>query len=304
MAEEGSCEIINGIKESLLSERGFLVGRFGTIEFEACWESTRGILKKHTQLLLERNAGVFPSSIGSIQKWVSNTKEAFQAADILATGWCKPIVEVEKVLLEDWGVSAKHIVLRGLEPYYSSEKNRWSRLLNGQKVCVVSSFTDTIFNQLSKGEGAIWPGANDSIWPSSTEWSFVKTGYAPSMALGRASWEEDPASWEEAVAYVVESVMKTGARIVLIGCGGLGMLIGNELKQRGKICIIIGGAIQVLFGIKGERWRTHDIISKLWNDTWVYPSIEETPGYARAVENSCYWSASPSSPTGASPSPS
>jgi hypothetical protein len=111
------------------------------------------------------------------------------------------------------------------------------------------------------------------------------------MSLGRASWEEDPSSWEEAVAYVVGNVMNTGARIVLIGCGGLGMIIANELKKRGKICIVMGGAIQVLFGIKGGRWKNHGVISKLWNEEWVYPSAEETPGAAWAVENSCYWSA-------------
>jgi hypothetical protein len=53
----------------------------------------------------------------------------------------------------------------------------------------------------------------------------------------------------------------------------------------------MGGAIQVLFGIKGGRWKNHDFISKLWNEEWVYPSADETPGAAWAVENSCYWAA-------------
>jgi len=287
-AEKGSYDILVAIQKALFSDTGLLVGRFGTIEFDVCWESENGYITKDAASVLERNAGVFPSSIDSIQKWVSATKEAFQSADILATGWYAPIVKREQKLLTNWSFTGSQIVLRGLEPYYSYPELRWTKALEGQSVCVVSSFTKSMVSQVEKGEACIWPDADGSLWPS-VKWSWVNTGYAPSMSLGRASWEDDPESWEEAVAYVVGSVMNTGARIVLIGCGGLGMIIASELKRRGKICIVMGGAIQVLFGIKGGRWENHGVISKLWNEEWVYPSPEETPGAAWAVENSCYW---------------
>ena len=291
--KKGSQDILLGIQKALDSNTGFLVGRFGTIEFEACWVPE---ITKDIAFVLERNAGVFPSTVDSIRKWISATKEAFQNADILATGWYAPIVKREQFLLTAWQVTAKQIALRGLEPYYSSPEVRWTKALAGQKVCVVSSFTATMASQVAKGEAAIWPAAGSlwqaegSLWQANTEWSWVNTGYAPSMSLGRAAWDNDPSSWEEAINYVVERVMATKARIVLIGCGGLGMILAGELKKRGKICIVMGGAIQVLFGIKGARWKNHEFISKLWNEEWVYPSAEETPGGAAAVENSCYWS--------------
>ena len=287
--EKGSQEILLAIQKALFSNTGLIVGRLGTIEFEICWASE---ITTDAANMLERNAGVFPSSVESIRKWVSATKEAFQGADILATGWYAPIVKREQLLLKAWNVNASQIMLRGIEPYYSSHKSRWTNALEGQKVCVVSSFTHSMASQIKKGEVAIWPQAEGSIWPSNVQWSWVNTGYAPSMSLGRASWENDPSSWEEAVSYVVERVIASNASIVLIGCGGLGMIIANELKRKGKICIVMGGAIQVLFGIKGGRWKTHDVISKLWNEEWIYPSVEETPGCATAVENSCYWSSS------------
>jgi len=288
MDARGSHDILVAIQKALFANTGLLVGRFGTIEFDVCWESENGIVTKDNAAVLERNAGVFPSSMDSVKKWVSSTKEAFQNADILATGWYAPIVKREQTLLKNWNYLGSQIALRGLEPYYSSPVLRWTNALEGQKVCVVSSFTKSMAAQLEKGEYAIWPGACNTIWPS-VKWSWVNTGYAPSMSLGRASWEEDPESWEEAVAYVVRNV--GDARIVLIGCGGLGMIIASELKKLGKICIVMGGAIQVLFGIKGGRWKNHDFISKLWNEEWVYPSADETPGAAWAVENSCYWAA-------------
>jgi len=290
-AENGSRDILVAIQKALFSNTGLLVGRFGTIEVDVCWESENGFISKDMACVLERNAGVFPSSMDSIQKWVSATKEAFQGADILATGWYAPIVKREQTLIKNWNYNGSQIVLRGLEPYYSTQPMRWTNALEGHNVCVVSSFTKSMAAQVKKGESVIWPGACNTIWPRNEKWSWVNTGDAPSMSLGRASWEEDPESWEEAVAHVVGNVMNTNASIVLIGCGGLGMIIAGELKKRGKICIVMGGAIQVLFGIKGGRWKNHDFISKLWNEEWVYPSADETPGAAWAVENSCYWSA-------------
>jgi hypothetical protein len=87
-----------------------------------------------------------------------------------------------------------------------------------------------------------------------------------------------------------EAVLKSGAQIVLIGCGGLGFPLAQRLKKAGKIVIVLGGAIQVLFGIRGERWKTHSVISQFWNKYWVYPSAAETPNGCLSVENACYWS--------------
>jgi hypothetical protein len=67
------------------------------------------------------------------------------------------------------------------------------------------------------------------------------------------------------------------------------MPIAKMLKDRGVIAIVMGGAIQVLFGIKGRRWEKHPIISTFWNDAWVWPSEEETPAGAQIIEGGCYW---------------
>jgi hypothetical protein len=86
-----------------------------------------------------------------------------------------------------------------------------------------------------------------------------------------------------------EEIVKTNPRIVLIGCGGLSMPLAFKLKQRNIITIIMGGAIQILFGIKGSRWETHSVISNFFNDSWVFPSDDEIPNGADKIEGGCYW---------------
>jgi hypothetical protein len=67
------------------------------------------------------------------------------------------------------------------------------------------------------------------------------------------------------------------------------MIIGGRLKALGISVVVMGGAIQVLFGIKGRRWANHQVISRFWNDAWVWPSLVEIPGAAVFVEDACYW---------------
>ena len=284
-------DILEGSRKIRNIQKGCLIGRFGTIEFEGLFwtekfpDSEWPIMKRNQ---LEKNAGIFPSDMASVKGWAARMKEAICAADILAVGWYPPMVEAEKELLHSWGWKGAKIPLRSLESYYVAHEDRWTTMLNGKNVCVVTSFADTAAKQVAKGEENVWPQANGSIWPPYTNWYWVQTGYAPSLAYGQAGWE-DCESWEKAVDYVVTEVLKTDASIVLIGCGGLGMVIGHRLKKAGKICIVMGGAIQVLFGIKGQRWATHPTISKFWNKHWVWPSEDETPKGSAIVEGGCYW---------------
>jgi hypothetical protein len=102
-------------------------------------------------------------------------------------------------------------------------------------------------------------------------------------------WPEGINSWQGAVEYLVDAVRFTGASVALIGCGGIGMLVAARLRRIGISAIVMGGAVQVLFGIRGRRWQTHPVISDFWTMGWVAPSEEETPDAARSIEGGCYW---------------
>jgi len=271
------------IKYALECDRGALIGRNGTIELEQMIQ-----IKALRLAVQERNAGIFPIGIHKIfYRWQTESIDATKSADILATGWYEPLKEAEALMLEKWNVKALQVPLRTLEPYYVPPEEQWTRLLEGHSVAVVTSFTETAKKQVRKG-AAIW--GSHGVLPSGTvDWHWIQTGYPNSVAQGQNKWPDGINSWSQAADYVVGEVMKSGARFALIGCGGLGMPIAKMLKDRGVIAIVMGGAIQVLFGIKGKRWENHPVISTFWNDAWVWPSKEETPGGARTIEGGCYW---------------
>ncbi len=53
--------------------------------------------------------------------------------------------------------------------------------------------------------------------------------------------------------------------------------ISCTCKKDGKSGIHLGGATQILFGIKGKRLESIPAVSNLINEHWVRPLPEETP---------------------------
>ena len=275
---EGAKEICNYIQIALDTDDGALIGRNGTIELEQMISYNRYKIS-----ILEMNAGIFPSTI--IPRWREMSINATREANILATGWFEPLKDLEQIALKEWNCMAVQIPLRSLEPYYVPSEDRWTRLLKGQTVSVVSCFTQTMQEQVSVLD-KLFPS---EVFPSDIRWKWVQTGHPPKLAQGFNEWPSHIKNSIEAVDWIVSKVVEQGSRFALIGCGGIGMLVAHKLKERGIIAIVLGGAIQVLFGIKGRRWENHSVISKFWNEHWVSPSETETPAGCSAIEGGCYW---------------
>jgi hypothetical protein len=240
---------------------------------------------------MEHEAGLFPATPEMIDKWAHEYLSSLKMFDLYVTGWVTDIAEQESGLMNAYAPDTiRGLPLRVLEPYYVNRDIQWSNGLQNKHVAVVSSFANTMEKQLRNKE-CIWGDIHNNILPSSAKWSFVKTGYCPKLAGNRdeCKWPPFIKTWEDAVDYIVNEVKNTGAEIALIGCGSLGVLISSRLKKLGISSVVMGAAIQVIFGIKGNRWETHDIIGKLWNSAWIYPSESEIPEYANRFEGACYW---------------
>lgn len=281
--EGGSILIRDAIQKALTEKKSLLVGRFGTAELAALNDPESQPIRQ----TLELNAGVFPSTQAGVATWAEQYRAAIRTLDIVATGWYAPMIVQETELLDTLAPRAKRVPLRSLEPYYHSQEKQWTSVIPAKtSIVVISSFAKTILNQYTNNYNEIWP---ESPFPTNIKLHTVQTGYSPRLANGRAEWPTRPTRWQEAVATTVKKSVETQAKIAIIGAGGLGLIIAAELKAAGMIVIVLGGATQVLFGIKGHRWATHSVISKFWNSSWVWPDEEETPNNAKLIEGGCYW---------------
>ncbi len=259
--------IYDAIDLALCTGEPLLIGRNGSTELG----QQLGIPQPQQHLV---NAGIWSNADG----FAEAAAEATRAADILAAGWYKPLAAAEATFLQ--GTQSLKVDLPALEPYYAPEHLQWTRLLAGQRVAVVSPFTQTIQQQLKK---PIWP---NGLLPSAF-WTTIRTGFPPSIAPnGPCAWPSTITSWKEATDLLVQQIEEANVRVVLLGCGALGMLVAHRLRTSGHICIVLGGALQILFGIKGRRWLVEPV-SANFNENWIFPL--ERPSGAAFIEGACYW---------------
>lgn len=269
------------IGEKILSGNPFMVGRYGytemfvmrTFQFKMQWNYCKAM----KQLCLW--SGFFPEEISMGNRFTETMRNASRQLDVLG-------VELEP--FEDYYISQelkKEVeisALSSLEPW-KNPGAPWTALLKGRRVLIIHPFAETIEKQYKKRE-KIFPGTE--ILP---EFTLLTLKAVQTIAGEKDSRFSD---WFEALDYMYEEAIKKPFDIALIGCGAYGFPLAAMLKQKGKQVIHLGGALQILFGIKGKRWDIkgkYDYVRKFYNDSWVYPEQQERPKQLEQVEGGCYW---------------
>lgn len=267
--------------EQLLSNKPFMACRFGSTELrliadaEAVKIGLKNNIAKRKWNDLNQYSGFFPNDINYAMQFADLYYELVQEADLLAV-WNNAH---EDYMLKKYAKDASISVLRSLEPWYTSGRP-WTAALQGKKVLVIHPFTDTILKQYLKREVLF---DNDQILP---EFELHTIKAVQTLA---DETDERFATWFDALEYMYEETQKVDFDVAILGCGAYGLPLAAKLKRDGKKAIHMGGATQLLFGIKGARWDNHPIISKLYNENWVRPSDNEGFKKSNSIEGGCYW---------------
>ena len=78
----------------------------------------------------------------------------------------------------------------------------------------------------------------------------------------------------------------------VVGCGGFSLILLEHIKKMGIPAVHLGGATQILFGIRGKRWDNNStFVDSEWygGEEWLRPLPHEIPQKANLVEGGCYW---------------
>lgn len=291
-AEEGNRLIASAIRNA----SPCLVGRLGYIESNALLNYLE-IRKQKSDLLTDRldanlaefrnswdpnvisllqtSAGVFPATEKQAEAFSIAYHEAIQSSDLL--GYFGEI-SGENYLRKKYCPDAIPFYFEGLEPYL--HHNPWSAELKGRDVLVVHPFEDTIRRQYRAREMLF---SDPSVLPSFN----LKTLKAVQSMQDNVV---DYQSWSDALESMKDQMSGTQFDVCIVGAGAYGMPLCSHAKKMGKVALYMGGATQILFGIRGRRWEQYKPhIAKLFNEAWVRPSEEEKPVGYRNMEGSCYW---------------
>ncbi len=174
-------------------------------------------------------------------------------------------------------IQAPLLHFSSVEPFYFDDP--WSQHLEGKKVLVIHPFSDSIKSQYKKREDIF---DNKLILP---EFDLITYKSVQSSADNT----KEHSNWNESLTHMANEIKEIDFDIALIGCGCYDIPVSTLIKSLGKQSIIIGGGLQIMFGIKGNRWDIDPNVNKFYNEHWVRASDSEKPDKFDTVEKGCYW---------------
>jgi hypothetical protein len=149
------------------------------------------------------------------------------------------------------------------------------------RLLVVSPFVKTMQKQVTHLKEVHDPEGKISI-----DWDHLARTCQFIRCPFQAHLEPTPyASWEDGLEKLATEAASKEFDLALIGAGAWSLPLGSRIKQMGKSAIHMGGEMQLLFGIKGNRWEDRFF----FNTSWVRPLPEDTPTNVNRVEDGCYW---------------
>lgn len=234
----------------------------------------RGYVPKKVLKYLRTNNGMYPISYIQLYRFYKEYIKSLKNATAIGRwGW----LAHEDYFIRKYFSEKPVISTGGLEPYYY--KKPWSRGLKGKKVLVVHPFDKSIETQFKKRNLLF---ESNLVLPDMELITYKSVQSLIDL--------EPHKNWSESLRIMKNDIAKINFDIAILGCGVYATPLATFIKDLGKGAIQIGGATQILFGIKGKRWVQQDeYISKLFNDHWIFPNENETPKFSETIENSCYW---------------
>jgi hypothetical protein len=252
------------IANKIKSGKPFMLARYGSNEF-------RNLFYDNELDVLCSNAGFFPNKKDLLPRFRDVYFSSSEQIDILAVwNYLNHFMKKRKL--------AKRLknteVFVGLGEVGGLRRN-WMKQLKGKKILVIHPFKKTIEQQYERR-------SNIKILPK-----FKSLEVIQAVQTIAGNKDDRFETWFDALDYMKKEIDKKEFDIALIGCGAYGLPLAAYVKSIGKQAIHLGGGLQLLFGITGERWLGNNKVKT--NKYWTRPLDADTPKNNKKVENGCYW---------------
>jgi hypothetical protein len=306
--------IYNRIKQALETGEPLFIGKIGANELNICYQSMlinnkqiadyNGFIKNEAFV----GVGIYPQNSIAIQLFNQEYLKALRNIDILAS-WNDNALMIEQQIWEQVininpsssgivDAARKELVdLTSLESFYVDKSLWWQDLLHNKTVLIISPFTKSIQHQLELDQRMkVWPdsGKWNGFWDMSINFKYVTFPH-PFALVSEEQQRQYPKTWLHLLDNIYKEIDNIGEfDIALIGAGGYSILLGSYIKnKKGRIAFHLGGGLQMMLGVYGNRWyqdgNGSGFFKEYINDAWVRPSEDEIPEKYKKQENGCYF---------------
>jgi len=287
-------EFITAIGAAFDEARGFAAGKIGNSEKHWMYqplarERTKGSLRERAYALMlgrssESSAGIFPRDADFYARFNDFYIEQVQKLDFLGLfgTWNEPEL-------------AAHYHLKPLPMHYQDQEPDRSipddpsrcylPLFAGKRLLFVSPFAALMKERANEEMfEAVW-AKTGKRWFHPAEIETLRVPYGWS----REVQAEYGTSIDLFDALAAEMEAKR-FDVALIGAGGLGIPLAAKAKALGKVALSLGGHLQVLFGLLGERWRADPEWQRDYiTEAWIDPPEEYRSAEAHSGDYGSYW---------------
>lgn len=266
------------IRNYINKNEPFALCRLGSAEFTLVQLYDEYRLFHSNRLEQSNMYNIFHDNPKEVGQWVDLLRSDCKDIDIMAYFDDHPIEEY--VIRTSCQKHMKQIRLEQIEAMIY--ETPWTLALEGKTVLLISPFVDSMVAQ--------YPRMNQ-IYKDRKMLPDIKIKTLKSVWFS-GSPEDDFDTWFDALNYLYEEAMKIDFDIALLSCSAFGFNLAPMFKRAGKQAIQYGGALQMLFGIRGARWDNYPPYMKFYNDAWIRAPKTEGPassGFVKKMDDGCYW---------------
>jgi hypothetical protein len=289
-------EFLGDLGRAVSEGRGFAAGKIGASEKH--WMYYPLVLERgphaarrrvFERLLLFhglKQSGLFPPNPEFYLNYNRQYVAAVREMDSLGV-FLNP-VEMERELVAFYGLENRLIFYAEQEPDRSTpsdEGNCYVPFFAGKRLLLVCPFAEVLKAQASRErfEG-VWAKTGKRWFaPASVEALEFPYGFEHAT---RARY----ATCLDLLDEIKGRVARLDFDVALIAAGGLAIPLAAFVKGLGRVGLSLGGSLQVLFGVRGKRWRDEEgWRRRYFNEWWVDVPPHYRPLETGVCDDGAYW---------------
>ncbi|MBV9310730.1 MAG: hypothetical protein JOZ73_07855, partial [Solirubrobacterales bacterium] len=228
-----------------------------------------------------RHAGIFPAEPAFQRRFADayvGSVRHLDALGLFSDSWLQ-----QAQIVQAYSLRVPLVRFEDQEPDRSTpnrEEACWLPALRERRILLICPFADLLAQRANEETfEAVWAKTGKRWFhPADVDALELPYGYEPAT---QARYETALELLEEVKAEIDRRTFD----VALIAAGGLGIPIASFVKERGQVGISLGGHLQVLFGVLGERWRTREWLDRYVSDAWIDMPPRYRPDPALTGEN-------------------
>lgn len=291
----GRASFLKSWSEALASGQPYAAGRIGVSENHWLYypilleQGVEGLKRRIFEQQMYRHAatqtGIFPGTPDFLLEYNEFYVESVHALDYLGMAF-DPVMDPAVAARYRWRNPL--VYYKDLEPDFSIPARAEDcplPFLAGKKVLVIGPFADLL---AARAERDVF----ESIWASTGRpWFAPASVEALTCPYGfSAETQKRYATVFELFEELSEKMGRLDFDVALVAVGGLSIPLIARAKQLGRSGLHFGGKLQLVFGVRGGRWRDRPFWrDQIMNEAWTDVPDAQRPPEAKHCNNGAYW---------------